>query len=466
MSVQPYASASILGPPTASQMANAQLLTFTPETNPAYTWDAYAMASDSGAYSSGFFKIDLIQGEKYDFVSESFFEPFFLTIYDKNGNALPAKLTTNGRDSEYIDDFVAPYTGTYYIDASWHKGAYHTTGYISVYEFKHHNQAPVAASIFQSLSWTEGSIAQYTVPAFTDPDGDTLTYSATQTSGQALPSWLTFNAATRTFTGTPPVDASDVAITIVAKDPGGLSAQGNLTISTPVVVPSTVAMVAAAAILRTTGAQDPQVADVVSKAQQGALSASAVVAQMLTLAHATTSVASMSYEFFTGKVPSYGGIDFLVSPTGPNANNLNSAYYQRFSLENRYINFAVNLGKFGEGKAQFEAKYGSLSFFDATREAYKTIFGGTPTDAKIHALIDTRIDYFASYGGDGATGLGTKAAMVGWLLAEAVKADVGVMAKSNDAWLTDLSDGTAPYAVDILDPAKGYYKAEFVFGGG
>ncbi|OYX04736.1 MAG: hypothetical protein B7Z12_05715 [Caulobacter vibrioides] len=93
-------------------------------------------------------------------------------------------------------------------------------------------------------------------------------------------------------------------------------------------------------------------------------------------------------------------------------------------------------------------------------------FGSTPTEAKVHALIDSRVDYFASYGGDGANGIGTKAAMVGWLLAEAEKADLGVMARSNAAWLTDLADGSAPFAIDILDPAKGYYKADFVFGGG
>jgi Ca2+-binding RTX toxin-like protein len=196
----------------------------------------------------------------------------------------------------------------------------------------------------------------------------------------------------------------------------------------------------------------------------GASQAKAIGA-VIRAAGATTSVASLAYEFFTGKVPGEAGIDYLVSPTGPNANNLNSAYYQSFNLENRYINFAVNLGKVGEGKDAFLAKYGSLSFVDATREAYKTIFGAAPTDAKIHAMIDSRVDYFAAYGGDGPNGVGTKAAMVGWLLAEAQKADLGVMVRSNDAWLTDLADGSAPFAIDILDPAKGYYKADFIFGG-
>lgn len=177
-------------------------------------------------------------------------------------------------------------------------------------------------------------------------------------------------------------------------------------------------------------------------------------------ASATSSVATLSYAFFTGKTPSAGGMDYLVSPTGPNANNLNSAYYQSFSLENRYINFAVNLGKQGEGKTQFLAQYGDLSLFEATRKAYATIFGAAPSDAKLHALLDpsfslngvtmTRSDYFASYGQDGANGLGTKAAMVGWLLAEAVKADIGMYANANDAFWVDVAFNNASFAVDLI----------------
>jgi Ca2+-binding RTX toxin-like protein len=188
-----------------------------------------------------------------------------------------------------------------------------------------------------------------------------------------------------------------------------------------------------------------------------------VVTVIIAGAGATTSVASLSYQFFTGKIPTEAGIDYLVSPTGPNPNNLNSAYYQSFNLENRYINFAVNLGKIGDGNAKFTADYGGLSLFDATKKAYAAIFGGTPTDEKTHALIDTRIDYFAYYGGDGANGIGAKAAMVGWLLAEAEKADLGVMVRSNDAWLADLTDGSAPFAINVLDPAKGYWRADYIF---
>jgi pimeloyl-ACP methyl ester carboxylesterase len=202
----------------------------------------------------------------------------------------------------------------------------------------------------------------------------------------------------------------------------------------------------------------------------GGLTEAAALQSLLQTAEATTSVATLAYEFFTGSAPSAGGMDYLVSPTGPNPNNLNSAYFQSFSLENRYINFAVNLGKAGEGAAAFNAKYGGLSLFEATRTAYAAIFGEAPSDAKLHAILDpttvlggqtlSRADYFAYYGQDGANGIGAKAAMVGYLLAEAEKADLGVYAKSNDAFLTDVALHDAPFGVDLVGV---YNQPGFVF---
>lgn len=174
-------------------------------------------------------------------------------------------------------------------------------------------------------------------------------------------------------------------------------------------------------------------------------------------ASSTSAVAVLSYQFFTGRTPTAAGMDYLVNPEGGNANNLNSAYYQAFSLENRYINFAVNLGKIGEGAAKFAADYGALSLFDATRKAYASIFGLTPTDEKVRAVLEGRSDYFAAYGQDGPNGQGTKAAMVGWLMAEAVKADVGVYAKSVAAFFADqiTLDG---FGVDLIGV---YAKPEY-----
>ena len=210
-------------------------------------------------------------------------------------------------------------------------------------------------------------------------------------------------------------------------------------------------------ILRYSPASDADrayVQELATKVSGGMLTEAAALKTIVQLADASAAVATTSYAFFTGQTPSEGGMDYLLSPIGPNPANLNSAYYQGFNAENRYINFAVNLGRDGEGKAAFQAEYGAKSMFEATRSAYTEIFGTAPTDAKIHALIDTRADYFAYYG---KTDIGAKAAMVGWLLAEAMKADVGMYANSSNAYLTDMADG-APFAVDLIGD---YGKPEF-----
>ncbi|MEH2120285.1 putative Ig domain-containing protein, partial [Nostoc sp.] len=61
---------------------------------------------------------------------------------------------------------------------------------------------------------------------FIDVDaGDNLTYSATLQDGSNLPNWLKFNAATRTFSGTPTnADVVNLTIELQAKDNDGVSA--------------------------------------------------------------------------------------------------------------------------------------------------------------------------------------------------------------------------------------------------
>lgn len=176
----------------------------------------------------------------------------------------------------------------------------------------------------------------------------------------------------------------------------------------------------------------------------------------------TTAVGNLSYQFFTGASLKASGLDYLINPAGPNPQNLNSTYYQSFSIENRFINFAVNLGKNGEGAQRFAATYGGLSALDTVTRAYTEIFGTAPTGDKATTLLNdrvpdgrggtfTRLEYFATYGLDGVSGVGTKAALVGWLLAQAAKEDVGVYAKAEDAFIVDLGpDGLARFDTDLL----------------
>ncbi len=75
------------------------------------------------------------------------------------------------------------------------------------------------------------SVAQefrYVVPdtAFIDDEGGPLTYSATLADGRALPSWLTFDAATHTFAGTPPTPGV-IRIRVTATDAARASASAD-----------------------------------------------------------------------------------------------------------------------------------------------------------------------------------------------------------------------------------------------
>jgi Ca2+-binding RTX toxin-like protein len=87
--------------------------------------------------------------------------------------------------------------------------------------------APIATVPNQSQSCTEDAAWVYQVPAgtFIDPDGDALTYSATLAGSTSLPDWLEFNATTRTFSGTPPLNFNgNISLTVTASDPSGLKA--------------------------------------------------------------------------------------------------------------------------------------------------------------------------------------------------------------------------------------------------
>ena len=85
------------------------------------------------------------------------------------------------------------------------------------------NQTPVVANVIASQSATKGVAFSFTVASntFSDPESQPLTYTATKADNSALPAWLSFNAASRTFTGTPTaVDLGTTSIKVTATDNG------------------------------------------------------------------------------------------------------------------------------------------------------------------------------------------------------------------------------------------------------
>ncbi|MBL8072970.1 MAG: putative Ig domain-containing protein [Nitrospira sp.] len=91
------------------------------------------------------------------------------------------------------------------------------------------NDAPTLAVPLADQSVTQGSLFSFVVPTntFVDQDvvhGDTVFYSATRADGSTLPTWLTFNPSSRTFSGTPQGhDIGIVEVRVTATDTGALS---------------------------------------------------------------------------------------------------------------------------------------------------------------------------------------------------------------------------------------------------
>ncbi len=158
---------------------------------------------------------------------------FTATLGD--GSALPAWLSFNAAKGIFSGNppgALSNQTLTLSVIASDPYGA-ETTLTFDV-EFGDVNDTPTAIAIpdqrFESAGdWT------YTVPedTFNDPENGTLIYSATQSDGSALPAWLNFNAATRTFSGNPPNGVVNVFLTVTATNAGEASVSSDFKLSIP-----------------------------------------------------------------------------------------------------------------------------------------------------------------------------------------------------------------------------------------
>ena len=207
----------------------------------------------------------------------------------------------------------------------------------------------------------------------------------------------------------------------------------------------------------------------------GQISDAQVLSNLVNGADNSTAVAVLAYQFFTGKSPSASGLTYLVN-SAINTADLNDPYYAKLSLENRYINFAANLGIQGEGATAFATKYGSMSYSDYVASIYQTIVGssyataaGIDPAAAIASIISRKDAILATAQSAGmipanATAaqidIALKAATAGYLMGEAIKADVGLYAAAADNFMIALAQGTAVYNTDITFTYKPSYDSD------
>jgi hypothetical protein len=98
------------------------------------------------------------------------------------------------------------------------------------------NQAPTVTNAIANQTATVGTAFSVVAPTneFSDPENDTLTYSASQSNNLPLPVWLSFDPVTRTFSGTPGTgNEGTLELQIRATDPANNNVSDifNLTVS-------------------------------------------------------------------------------------------------------------------------------------------------------------------------------------------------------------------------------------------
>ncbi len=97
------------------------------------------------------------------------------------------------------------------------------------------NDAPTVSVAIGTQAATEDVAFSYSIPAnaFADVDvGDTLSYSVSLANGNPLPSWLNYNATTKTISGTPSnSEVGNIALKVTATDTAGASANQTFTVN-------------------------------------------------------------------------------------------------------------------------------------------------------------------------------------------------------------------------------------------
>jgi glucose/arabinose dehydrogenase len=169
-------------------------------------------------------------GFAFDIPAGTFADPdgdeLILSAQAEDGGTLPGWLTFNAATGQFTGTPGAADVGSVTIRVTAVDPSGETSSDVFSISVDGPNVRPVVANALASQTVTAGTALTFAIPedAFADANGDTLTFTATRSDGQPLPSWLSFDPETRTFSGTPDDgDVSRIAVTVTARDPDGAS---------------------------------------------------------------------------------------------------------------------------------------------------------------------------------------------------------------------------------------------------
>jgi len=183
-----------------------------------------------------------VAGQKVNFAlaANTFTDPQGLamsyTATQSNGTALPSWLSFNATTETFSGTVATSAVGFSIIVTAKDSGGLSTAETFAVSTAP---KAPTLTAPTAAQTWLQGSSVSFALPgnSFTDPQGEALTYSATQSNGAALPSWLSFNSKTDTFTGVVPAGTEAFTLKVTATDTSALSASETFGVTVPAAAP-------------------------------------------------------------------------------------------------------------------------------------------------------------------------------------------------------------------------------------
>ena len=154
-----------------------------------------------------------------------------LTASLANGDPLPAWLTFDG--SQFRGQPPADFHGALDLTVTAGDGTDSASQSFRL-TISPVNDAPAQLQPVGDFATPEDQPFNLALPVgtFGDVDGDTLILSAALADGSVLPSWLSFDVAAGTFSGTPANgDVGSLAVTVKATDPAGASSTASFTLT-------------------------------------------------------------------------------------------------------------------------------------------------------------------------------------------------------------------------------------------
>ncbi|RSZ59979.1 DUF4214 domain-containing protein [Massilia atriviolacea] len=169
-------------------------------------WDIQAEFTTSARSASPTFSWTGTEGMNYDFLSFSDIDPSMIIIYDQHGNALAGSEKETLKDASVLNDFVAPYSGTFYMWAGWKQSGATLAG-IGIYGDKDSIPAPGIAPY--ALNGTAGDDALVATTFKENINAgagfDSVSYSGNRAAVKLLKSGDSLTVSTKSGTDAPDV---------------------------------------------------------------------------------------------------------------------------------------------------------------------------------------------------------------------------------------------------------------------